>query len=101
MEKEFIIIDDTKYETKVSNKFRNRKVYTKPNPLEVNSFIPGTVYKILVREGESVNKGKDLIIIEAMKMKNTIKTPITGKVKKIAVKVGERVPKGTLLIELE
>ncbi len=100
-DKNFIIIDDTKYETIVSDKFRNRKKYQDPDPKKVLAFIPGTIYKIYVREGEMVNTGTKLLILEAMKMKNTISSSMTGKIKKIRVREGERVPKGEVLIEFE
>ena len=43
---EFLIIDDTKYETKVLPKFRDRKGYEMPNPKLVKAFIPGTVINL-------------------------------------------------------
>jgi biotin carboxyl carrier protein len=101
MEENILIIDDTKYETKILPKFQNRKAWTEPNPKEINAFIPGTVLEIFVKPGDIVRAGEKLLILEAMKMKNTLKSPIDGKVKKIHAKIGERVPKSTLLIELD
>ena len=98
---EFLIIDDTKYETKVLPKFRDRKGYEMPNPKLVKAFIPGTVINLFVSPGDSVQKGAKVLLLEAMKMKNTLVAPINGKVKKINVKVGERVPKNHVLIEFE
>lgn len=100
-DKNYLIIDDTKYETQISNKFRNRKNYVDPDPKRITAFIPGTVFKIMVQQGDMVNLGTKLLILEAMKMKNTISSPMSGKIKKINVKTGEKVPKGHLLIEFE
>ena len=65
------------------------------------SFIPGTVLNILVREGQEVKIGNELMILDAMKMKNQLKCNIDGKIKRIIVKNGEKVSKGTLLLEME
>jgi len=58
-------INSTHYKTRISKKFENRKPYTPPNPNLVFSFIPGTITEILVREGESVEKGTELLVLDA------------------------------------
>ncbi|MEA4937417.1 MAG: acetyl-CoA carboxylase biotin carboxyl carrier protein subunit [Paludibacter sp.] len=90
-----------KYKTLLTTKYKNRKVWVDPNPYEVQSFIPGTILEISVKEGEVVNEGEPLLILEAMKMQNRIEMPFTAKIKKINVNVGDRIPKDTLMIELE
>jgi biotin carboxyl carrier protein len=90
-----------KYKTLLTRKYQNRKVWVNPNPYEIQSFIPGTILQISVKEGEVVNEGAPLLILEAMKMQNRIEMPFTAKIKKINVNVGDRVPKDTLMIELE
>ena len=99
--KQYLIIDDTKYETQVLPKFQSRKNYEIPNPNMVKAFIPGTVINLYVSVGDEVRKGSKILLLEAMKMKNTLVAPVTGRVKKINVKVGERVPKNHILIEFE
>jgi len=94
-------IDNELYKTRLSVKFKNRKHYKPVNPKLVTSFIPGTVIDILVNEGDSVVKGEELMIIDAMKMKIRIKSGIEGKIKKIMVEKGEKIPKGITLFELE
>jgi biotin carboxyl carrier protein len=89
------------YKTKISSKFKNRKPYQPSDPKLILSFIPGTIIDILVKEGQDVKKGEDLMILDAMKMQNRLKCSMDGRVKKIAVELGIRVPKGILLIELE
>ena len=90
-----------KYKTLLTKKYLNRKVWVDPNPYEIQSFIPGTVLKISVKEGDVVDEGAPLLILEAMKMQNRIEMPFTARIKKINVEVGNRIPKETLMIELE
>jgi len=63
--------------------------------------MPGMVVKILVEPGVEVHKGDSLMIVEAMKMENALKSPIRGKVKSIKVNEGEAVEKDALLMEIE
>jgi biotin carboxyl carrier protein len=94
-------INSTLYKTRVSKKFAGRKPYKPPNPKAVLSFIPGTVLDILVKEGQPVSAGDDLMILDAMKMQNKLKAASVGKIKRICVAKGEKVSKGSILIELE
>ena len=89
------------YRTRISNKFAGRKHYKPADPLVILSFIPGTVHDIFIKEGQRVKKGEILMILDAMKMKNMLKSKIDGKVKSISVKKGDRVSKGTVLLMLE
>jgi biotin carboxyl carrier protein len=97
----YLNIDTSLYQTRISSKFEKRKHYEIPDPGKINSFIPGTVLEIFIAPGQSVSKGQDLMILDAMKMKNRLKCPVDGKVKSVLVKTGDRVSKGKLLIELE
>ena len=62
--------------------------------------IPGQIHSILVKEGDSVNAGEPVIILEAMKMESEINAVASGKIKKIAVKQGENVQEGQVLLEI-
>ena len=97
----FLNIDTSLYQTRISNKFKNRKPYQPVNPRIILSFIPGTVLDIFIEPGQNVAKGQDLMILDAMKMQNKLKCNMDGKVKSIAVKKGDKVSKGTVLLELE
>ena len=97
----FLNIDTSFYQTRISSKFENRKPYQPADPRLILSFIPGTVLDILVEPGKNVTKGEDLMILDAMKMKNRLKCNMDGKVKSIMVKKGDNVSKGTVLLELE
>lgn len=98
---EHLNIDTSLYMTRISSKFKNRKPYEPADPKIILSFIPGTVLEILIKTGQAVQKGQDLMILDAMKMKNRLKCSMDGKVKTIAVKQGDKVSKGTVLVELE
>jgi acetyl/propionyl-CoA carboxylase alpha subunit len=63
--------------------------------------MPGMVVKILVKEGMQVLEDDKIILIEAMKMENTLKAPTSGTIKSINVVEGQAVEKGALLIEIE
>ena len=63
--------------------------------------MPGLVLRITVDVGQEVNKGDNLIVLEAMKMENIIKATGTGKVKNILVTEKQAVEKNQLLIEME
>jgi biotin carboxyl carrier protein len=94
-------IDTSIYKTRLSKKFENRKPYKASDPYIIVSFIPGTVLDILVKPGQNVKPGDDLMILDAMKMQNQMKCSIEGKVKRIRVKKGDKVSKGSVLLELE
>jgi len=96
-----LIIHGVKYRTTFTKKYENRKSWVKPNHKNVLSYIPGTIDEIYVREGDKVKKGEKMLMLEAMKMLNTIEVPANGKIRKINVKTGDRIPKGFVMIEFE
>jgi biotin carboxyl carrier protein len=59
--------------------------------------MPGLVVKLLVEPGQEVRKGEGLVIVEAMKMENEIRSPVSGKVEKINVIERQAVEKGQIL----
>ena len=63
--------------------------------------MPGKVVKINVKEGDEVNEGMVMIVVEAMKMENNIVASGNAKVKKILVTEGQMVDNKMQLIELE
>ena len=62
--------------------------------------IPGTVLSVEVTEGDSVNAGDKVLILEAMKMENVITTEVGGTVQAIQVKKGDKVEAGQELVEI-
>lgn len=69
--------------------------------LELKAPMPGLVLSILVKEGDTVAKGDSLLVLEAMKMENIIKSPTEGVIKKIHALKGNAVEKSQLLISFQ
>jgi biotin carboxyl carrier protein len=69
----------------------------KEGPKKLVAPMPGKVIRIIAQAGEEVEAGVGVIVIEAMKMQNELKSPKSGKVTKIAVKEGDTVNPGDTL----
>ena len=67
---------------------------------EIYAPIPGIVSCIFVKSGDSVKAGKNLCILEAMKMENEISSPINGTITSIHIDSGDNVKRGNLLMEI-
>ncbi|MGB0427588.1 MAG: biotin/lipoyl-containing protein [Flavobacteriales bacterium] len=63
--------------------------------------MPGLIIDIRVQVGDEVKKGDPLLVLEAMKMENIIKSPSDQTIKSIKVEIGQAVEKKQLLIEFE
>jgi biotin carboxyl carrier protein len=63
--------------------------------------LPGDVVDILVKPGEQVSTGQAVCVVEAMKMKNTIRSPRDGRVASIEIAKGESVNFGDVLVTFE
>lgn len=68
---------------------------------EIKAPMPGLVLAIAVTEGQEVNEGDKILILEAMKMENSLMIHASAKIKKILVKPGQAVEKNQVLVELE
>lgn len=68
---------------------------------EIKAPMPGLILEICVAAGQEVSENEPLLILEAMKMENTLVSPRSGKIKSIAVEKSNAVEKGQLLIEFE
>ncbi|WP_418166337.1 biotin/lipoyl-containing protein, partial [Alistipes ihumii] len=67
----------------------------------VTSPMPGRILKVLVAPGDTVSKGQDVVILEAMKMENSIMSDYAGTVKQVLVAEGETVAVDSQLVEIE
>ena len=67
----------------------------------VKAPMPGLVLDILVEIGQTVNKGDNLLVLEAMKMENILKASGNGIVKTIKINKKDAVEKNQILIEME
>lgn len=66
----------------------------------VNAPMPGLVLRLPLAEGDSVNEGDEVIVLEAMKMETPVYAPCSGSIAKIAVAQGDQVAPGQLLVEI-
>ncbi len=69
--------------------------------ITITAPMPGLVIEVEVKEGDSVKKGQGLVIVEAMKMQNEMKSPRDGVVKKIMVEKGKAVNSKDPLVVIE
>jgi acetyl/propionyl-CoA carboxylase alpha subunit len=68
---------------------------------EIRAPMPGLVLEIAVADGQDVNEGDKILILQAMKMENSIMIHTNARIKKVAVATGQAVEKGQVLVELE
>ena len=94
-------VDGTDYLTHSTRTWRERKPWVPADRGAVTTQIPGLILEVLVKPGQTLRRGQGVVVLEAMKMANTVESPWKGKVKRVVVKVGQTVPKGALLVELE
>lgn len=96
---EVLNIDGTRYRTNLIKKYNDRKIWKPADPKQVISPIPGTVCKLAVKEGQKVALGRNLYVLEAMKMKNRFNAERSGVIAKIYVAEGDIIKKDTLVME--
>lgn len=107
-EKKYVVkVNSTVYEVKIANPLdvlieemglslaKNQQVN------ELKAPMPGLLLEINVAVGDEVEEGQPLLILEAMKMENSLTSPRSGVIKTIAVTKGNTVAKNDLLIEFE
>lgn len=104
-EKSFLVsVNGNKYQLNVKDKFdellkslgMDNMNASKVN--EIKAPMPGLVLDIRVAEEQEVKKGDPILVLEAMKMENILKSPTDGTIKKINVKKGIAVEKNQVLI---
>lgn len=69
--------------------------------MEIKSRVPGKIVRFEKQVGDSVNVKDILIVMEAMKMKQVVPSPVAGVVKEYKVAPGDRVSAGTVLAVVE
>jgi biotin carboxyl carrier protein len=67
---------------------------------KVTSPLPGSIIKVLVKEGQAVKKGDTLLTLESMKMENPVQAECDGTVQQVAVTAGQTVMQDDLLVVL-
>lgn len=68
---------------------------------KINAPMPGTVFKMICNEGDTVSAGDIVMVLEAMKMENEIPSPVDGTVTQILVSAGDAVNGGDVMIVVE
>jgi biotin carboxyl carrier protein len=68
---------------------------------QITAPMPGKIVRVLVSEGDAVQTGQGLLVVEAMKMQNEIRSPKSGKVEKLFAKEGLAVNAGDVLAWVE
>ena len=96
-----LVIGGVTYETRYTTKFDRRTPYAAPDPHVVRCVIPGLILTVAVRKGLRVRSGDPLLVLEAMKMQNDVRSPCDGIVRALRVSPGDTVTKGQILIELD
>jgi biotin carboxyl carrier protein len=69
--------------------------------VQMRAMMPGRVLRVSVQVGDQVEAQQGVLVIEAMKMENELKSPKAGKVAEVKVTAGQTVEKGELLIVIE
>ena len=80
-----------------SYRSRRESAFLEGGPKKLTAPMPGKVVRVLVREKEEVALGQGLVVVEAMKMQNEIKSPKKGTVQKMVVNEGAAVNAGDVL----
>ncbi len=70
-------------------------------PAQLRAMMPGRVVSVLVNAGDVVEANQGVVVVEAMKMENEVKSPKTGKVTEVKVVAGQTVEKGELMLVIE
>ncbi|WP_159023487.1 acetyl-CoA carboxylase biotin carboxyl carrier protein subunit [Formosa sp. L2A11] len=100
-------INNTDYQVNISNDLDNLiadmgfEIGASKKVDVINAPMPGLILDISVKVGDHVKADDSLLVLEAMKMENSIVSPHDGIIKSIAIKEGITVDKGDVLIEFE
>jgi len=101
-----LLVNGTAYHLKIADEYDQLvrqlglEVVTTQKVNEIKAPMPGLVLEVNVEAGQTIAKGDPLLILEAMKMENVIKSAGDGVVEEILVEKGAAVEKGALLIKL-
>ena len=97
-----VLVNETVYPLEIldERKMRLRRAAGKFNlegPQRIDAPMPGKVTRVLVKVGDEVQEGQGLVVVEAMKMENELKTPKAGKVTELHAVEGAAVESGAKL----
>jgi len=97
-----VLVGETVYPLEIldERKLRMRRAggkFTLEGPQRIDAPMPGKVTRVLVKAGDQVEEGQGLVVVEAMKMENELKSPKAGKVTELHAVEGEAVESGAKL----
>lgn len=84
-----------------SLKARRARAGGSDGPKAIKAAMPGRVVRVLAKKGEQVEAHEGVVVIEAMKMQNELKSPKAGKIAELRVKPGDTVVAGDVLAVVE
>ena len=102
-----VLVDGFRFEVEVESEriaalreraARGRGTGAHGGPLQVKAIIPGKVVSVSVAPGDAVTAGQQLLVVEAMKMQNELRSPRDGTIEKVGVAPGVNIEVGDLLI---
>lgn len=100
-----IVVGSRSYEVAVRDprSWRGRKgaAAGESGPRKLTASMPGKVVRVLAAEGDAIEAGQGIVVVEAMKMQNEIKSPKEGKLQKLLVRAGMNVNSGDVLALVE
>jgi biotin carboxyl carrier protein len=102
-----IVLEGVAYPVKVETERQHRLATLAPRSnaasgeVSIKSPMPGLVTIVRVQEGDTVNQGDRLVVLEAMKMENELRAPRAGMIKTINVKPGQTVEQNKVLVVIE
>ena len=100
-----IFVGASRYEVSIEDQRswqgRQRRQSGHSGPQRLTASMPGKIVRILAQEGDEIHAGQGIVVVEAMKMQNEIKSPRSGKVQKVLVRQGANVNPGEVLAIVE
>ena len=98
-----VLVNDTLHSLELldERRLRLRRAtgkFSTEGPQRMDAPMPGKVVRVLVRVGDEVQEGQGLVVVEAMKMENELKSPKAGKVTELHAVEGEAVESGAKLL---
>ena len=102
-----VVIDGSYFEALVRTQLQERAFELQKNKnisskkVNIRAPMPGLLLKLKINIGDKIKAGEPLLLLEAMKMENEIRSPIDGVVQKILFKEGQSVEKNSIILTFE
>jgi biotin carboxyl carrier protein len=100
-----LVVRGKKYDVTLQDarslKSRKRTGSADAGPLRLTASMPGKVVRVLAKEGDVLNAGMGIVVVEAMKMQNELRSPKKGTLKKMLAREGMNVNAGDVLAVFE